>query len=358
MIALSKVAYSPTLGVRPSEMNAVQNLPSATKDRILPIFLLRGWVSSNHFSSTIKKISSVFDDRPLIADIDPIINVTPPIRDVHHTLRGLRSPSDGYRDWCEFIAQHNNFIPCLQLGDLGQIAKQAEYFCEIGKKFVVRLRKENATNLGDILTECSPFLDNALLVNIDYGQQNRDILTSVAECISYVDGVRRFREGMPVTITSTTFPSTFEDVESQNIFERLFFDQLVEQRPENISVFADRGSARDHQQGGGGVLIPRIDVPTESDWWFYRHRIGASETKAQAYARCADSALQSGNLDTAVNIWGVDMINKTAREEPGGIDAPVKSTGVRIHLHLYKQAYVGEADPSALDLDEDWDEAI
>ncbi|WP_407300889.1 beta family protein [Klebsiella quasipneumoniae] len=48
--------YAPILSLSLSEMEALENLPEKDKDLILPIFPLKGWMSSQLLENSLKKI--------------------------------------------------------------------------------------------------------------------------------------------------------------------------------------------------------------------------------------------------------------------------------------------------------------
>ena len=70
VVMLGDKQYVPTLSVRASEMNGLEFLPSATKDRLLPCFLLAPWVNSSSLERAIDRIQRAFPNRHYCLDID------------------------------------------------------------------------------------------------------------------------------------------------------------------------------------------------------------------------------------------------------------------------------------------------
>lgn len=62
--------YAPILSLSLSEMEALENLPEKDKDLILPIFPLKGWMSSQLLDNSLKKIKKTIGDRRWIASFD------------------------------------------------------------------------------------------------------------------------------------------------------------------------------------------------------------------------------------------------------------------------------------------------
>lgn len=163
-----------------------------------------------------------------------------------------------------------------------------------------------------------------------------------------------------VAISSTTFPSDFGSNVSQEIYERSFFN-AVNAQAGNI-IYSDRGSARAVEQSGGGVPRPRIDLPTDARWHFFRSDCVREENeeddefrgrRIEAYGQMADSAVGSADWDERLNIWGTQLIKITQLRSQFGITSPAKSTACRINIHLAKQSLYGLG-VSSEELEEDW----
>jgi len=70
--------YVPTLAIRPCEMKGLEFLPDATKNGMIPCFLLAPWVNAHALERAIDRIESAFPNRHYFRDLDPDYQPTDP----------------------------------------------------------------------------------------------------------------------------------------------------------------------------------------------------------------------------------------------------------------------------------------
>jgi hypothetical protein len=353
--------YMPVLSIRPAEVVALAELPDLSKDRMIPLILIKPWLGSGALVRGLDKIKHGFPARPWFAELDPEYEPAA-TSDSFAEIQKLRDPSDGFRNWIAFVQELASAIPVLRLRgvtDTQEILKQIDNASELGRGVCIRVERTILLlkPLVDVLAQ-RPDIDITMV--LDYGQQDARLLVNVIPAKADVAYIREKIPGAKISLSATTFPSAFGSNSSQEIYERSFFN-LVNSDVGGL-IFSDRGSARAGEQGGGGVPRPRIDLPSQSRWNFYRSDCvrGEGETndsfrrrRLEAYGQMADEAVKSADWDKNLNIWGTQLIKITQLRSPFGITSPAKATACRINIHLARQSLYGLG-VSSEELEEEW----
>lgn len=346
------VPYLPTLGMRPAEMRALEELPGQTKDALLPLIPLRPWVGAHRLQSVVDRIAQSYGDRPLVVTVGE----REPAKDrpVFAELERLRDPSGGFSNWQAFIFDHPRYIPVAQLGiDPTQEAAQIAALYAFGRGLVIHVESVAFGNLAAIsaLTGAGTGGGDGVCFIVDFGAASADHLQVAARTRGYIDTIRQYAPNAFVSISASSFPSSFNGLTQQEIYERRLFNELQAQAIPRL-IYGDRGSARAEALSGGSGTIPaRIDYPQFNDWRFYRSDdTGFVGYVEQAVALMGDTTVWNG----ALRVWGTQMIERTARSDHSAIDNPAKATAARINLHLQLQTFYGRLD-DAEDTEEDWE---
>lgn len=347
----------PLLSLRPAEMRALQELPSKTKDRMLPVIGLRPWLSANLLDKGLEKLAEAYGDRPTIVSIDAAELIEKP-RPVHGELASLRHSAGGYDNWCAFVAERPNYIPAIQIQDAAQISQQVSCFHQLGRGLVVQVGAGAIPGLEPLaitigqMTEAGT--DTCFV--LDMGKGSKDPLQLAVFVVAYCDMIRSYCPHAYIAIAASSFPDDFKDVAFQEIYERQLFRAVGTNVPTGRLIYSDRGSARfERQTGGGGLPKPRIDYPLDHHWLFYRTEADGFpgyRNRAQALIDARDPA-GVRYFDATLRVWGTLMIERTAANDTSAIKTPARSTAVRINLHLQRQTFYG--DQVALhDTEDDW----
>lgn len=351
-IDFQTVPYIPILSVRPAEMNALLELPEKDKGALLPFILLRAWLGSHSIDNSLDKISEVYGDRPWVIDIDPYYQAKDKSRPVHDTLKDLKDATNGYEHWCDFVEKLPNAIPCLQIDNIDELGAQIPKLIAFGRGIAVRIPMDMKPDIDALLGVLSPMQGHSPLIVLDYGQRNKDLLVGAAEAIAIVDKINQVMPNASIALSASTFPSSFVGVPNQEIFERQFFNMVRAASPDASLIYCDRGSARAKPLGGGGgVPAARIDYPLSNEWKFYR----VDAPPPDGYPEAAKIVTK----DTAVwnkrlRLWGTNQILLAAKGDGDAIRSPVRSTAVRINIHLHTQLHYGEPPEEFVDTDDDW----
>lgn len=334
LVDFSNYSYSPILTVRPAEMQALEELPTIDKDNIIPSVVLRPWGVSHYLENSITKLDSAFGSRPRIVSItDEDMDGGRP---VFTEIENLRDPEDGYRQWCEFIAEHETYIPTLQIEVPSEISRQAQVLSALGRGVVIHLNEYTIPSAAGILAASAEwFEDSEILVMFDYQQAKKDLLTKAAATISHINSLKTIAPGAFFSPSATSFPNNFVGVERQDIYERQFFEIIVGSIGADRMIYSDHASSRfEKQTGGSGGPAPRIDNACHHHWDFFR--IGDEDDRQVAYEAAAKKACASEHW-ADLGIWGTNKILATANGVPE-ISSPKMCTGVRINIHMHVQS--------------------
>ena len=355
------MSYIPILSIRPSEVVALSELPDIAKDRMRPLILVKPWLGNGALTRGLDKILHSFADRPWFAELDPEYSPTSS-SDAYTEIQRLRDPSDGFRNWIEFVGALPHVTPVLQLRGATspeEILQQLDNALLLGRGVCLRVDRQflPVAPLVDVISQRQQI---DLTIIIDYKQQDARLLVNAIPAREDVNYIRTHIPNAQISLSSTTFPSSFGENTSQEIYERNFFN-LVDGEVGGL-IYSDRGSTRAAEQGGGGVPRPRIDLPTPSSWYFYRSDCVREEDETsedfrerriEAYGEMADYAVASPNWDNNLNIWGTQLIKITQLRSQFGITSPAKATACRINIHLAQQSLYGVG-VTAEELEEDW----
>lgn len=361
--------YLPILAISPSEMKALKELPNKSKDQLLPVFPIKGWLGSNHLKNTLTRIEDSFGKRNWIADIDANFIMKARLcdndfpRPVFKEVLDLLDPTNGYANWCSFIEKNDSLIPTLILEDLGEIKVQSERLNILGRGLVIKFNLDeiNARQFEACINALKGCQINKAIFILDFGDISKGSLNEVEAYLGIIRHINASFKGFQIAISSTSFPYSFsgQNHGENSIYERQLFQKLSNSDPEINLIYSDHGSARAGKTGGGsGTPPPRIDYALKHEWMFIRQEfedskdIGDGE-KAQIYQGIAIEIMQQDYWMEDLKIWGNQMIELTAKGDSFGITSAKDATSVRVNLHLYQQLNYALS-VEDMDTDEDW----
>lgn len=366
-----KYNYLPILSISPSEMKAIEELPEKDKDCLLPLFPLKGWASSKTLEKSLERVERAFASRPWIADIDSdflmrarteiVIKDEP--RPVFNQIVELADPSNGYDNWCRFIAHNENLVPCIQIEELSEVSAQVNSLRDLGKTLAIYLKlyELNTRQLSIILeTLSSCSLENELFI-IDFGDIDQGYQAELAAYGSIVTRISTQFSSCDVAVAATSFPYSFSGQRrgEASIYERQLHQSINNAFESKSIIYSDHGSTRaGKMSGGSGTPPPRIDYALKLEWKFIREEFEDSRDiqegeKHGLYKQIANEMIIQDYWIDDLKLWGTQMIELTAQGNSYGITSAQDSTSVRINLHLYQQLYF-DVDENEYDTDEDW----
>ncbi|MCH4899367.1 beta family protein [Pseudomonas sp. B707] len=364
--------YIPILAISPAEMAAIGQLPDKEKDRIIPVFPLRGWVTAHRLENTLKKIEESIGNRLWISDIDEkflsenkvfLFTGEYPDKPVYQELAELLDSNNSYENWYQFIKHQTNAIPCIRHESLDGLEDQIEKLSSLGRGIVLRIQP-NEKNIGKhdhLITALNKAKVKNILIVYDLGGIDVNFHERLPLLKSLMLKAKREIEDVTLSISSSSFPSGFAGQHrgSNSIYERILFNSITDNHNFSPVIYSDRGSARaEKQEGGSGVPPPRIDYPLKKDWKFVRREVDEnapdSKTKRKAaYIEIAKEIVNSDYWIPELRLWGTQQIEITAENSDFGIYSAQKATAARINIHLFNQLHYNSVD-SEINTDEEW----
>lgn len=328
--------YVPILGVRPSEMQAIEELSPQVKAGLLPFIILQPWATAKEFPSTIAKVSACTSGKPIIVDLtDEIFDGNK--RPVHDVFDALRDSEGGYLAWRNLIDENPTFTPTVQLNDPKELVPQIRAFKAMGRGVVIRLHEQIFSLSADIakLFKGYPSNEDVYFI-LDFQRQDKNILNKALIATNICKAIRSELSDCYISVSASTFPTSFTGIVEQEIFERSFYKLVAEQIGQTHNIYCDRASVRaEKQSGGGGSPAPRIDNAFSTKWKFFRE--ADEEDRDEAYQLAAKRATKCPDWKD-MGIWGTEMIKKTAVGEENAIYSPKMSTSARINIHMHMQS--------------------
>lgn len=341
-------------------MLALGELPNKDKDAIMPLFRLSPWGVSHHLDSSVERIRKAFGTRPAYLELGDAGYVDPEKRrPVHGELDELRDAQNGYQKWYEFLnrEEHEYFIPGLQTGgSLADFYQQIELLYSLGRGVLIRFKSPSEGAVSAAARAISERTGGGVSVTfvLDFEKQDSGFENLEEEIKTLIKIIYDNCSSAKIAVSASSFPGSFTSISDQEIYERVVFNNLVDDVSSEL-IYSDRGSARAEKQlGGGGLPAPRVDYAKKTKWYFFRQSSPLASTfkgyQAQALAVTRDPKV----WDKGLKLWACQMIERTAAgDDQGGISSPNRSTAVRINLHLHRQIFYYD-DVGFLDTDEEW----
>ena len=354
------IGYVPTLAIRPSEMNGLEELPGLTKDRMRPLFLVAPWTVANTLTKAVERAQKAYPGRSYFLDLDRDYSITNPEADAQQELNELRSPQECYENWWSFVEGFENAQPCLQLA--GQTAEcihtQIVWAQELGREFCLRIVLNRVPpNLGEVVSVLNNVGTADYTIILEGGwTENSLTLASrfsglIGEALGEVDA------NIPIVVSCTSVPTDFQSFQGcreVSFNNRTLIAQIARNHNRRRVVYGDWGSTRPREPSGHRRRpIDRIDYPVSDGWLFARNR----EREWNFRDAAEEIVWRSGQWDNDLNIWGANMILQTLANPAFGINTPQKNVASRVNIHLHRQAFYGD-DTSGLDFDEDWPDEL
>jgi len=340
-------------------MNGLQYLPRATKERMTPCILLAPWVNSGTLDKAIERVKKAFRGQNFILDIDRDYEFTDLESSPQQRLVELLKASDAYSNWCEFVVEHDDMIPCIQTRNQSEadIRRQIDRYQDAGRSYCLRLHMHRFPVNADDIVAALTAKGSADFCIILEGGWTRDPLTLFAWFDGIITGVLGpLVADIPIILSCTSMPKVFHQFEDGITAIPFSNHELVAQVRRNHNrrriVYGDWGSTRPREPSGFAQRpLDRIDYPTAGHWLIARNKDGKWDFEDAARAIVARPEWE-GDL----GIWGEEMIEATAINKELGIDTPQKNVAARVNIHLHRQAFIDAGDIGGMNLDEDWED--
>lgn len=358
-VDVSDLNYVPTLAVRSSEMNGLERLPAASKDRLQPNFLLAPWPNAAELMRAIDRINKAFPARSFFLDIDRDYQITNIEVLGQQQWLELQDPANCYSSWVGFIETVPNASPCLQIAGLSraEIVNQITAFQEMGRTFALRIELHRfPPNLGEAIAAVNEVgsADYAIIVDAGWIADTQPSRLRIANLITtQLSGVDA---QIPFVVSYTTIPKGFAEVEGVDFVafdNREFLAELVQLTNRQRITYGDWGSTRPREHGMASRPKPRIDLAVRSGWLSARNK--PEDWDFDDAAQMVMNSPQWQQVE-GLGVWGEFMIRQTAISPSLGINSPQKNVSARVNLHLHIQAFYNNGDIRGMNLDEQWED--
>lgn len=351
-----RIEYVPTLAIRPSEMNGLEQLPGLTKQHMKPVFLVAPWTSANSLEKAVGRAEKAYPAYSYYLDLDRDYAITNPEAEAQQQLIDLFSPRGGYKNWWKFVGQFVRATPCLQLRDqskksiLRQIARAQEFERGFGLRINLSRFPENLADVVGALNEIGS-ADYSIILEGGWVPDALSIMTRMSGIIGSALG--DIEADVPIIVSCTSIPKQFHGFSGchvEKFSNRMLVEQVARNHNRRRVVYGDWGSTRPRESGEHRRRPhDRIDYPREDEWIIARSR----EEKWD-FRDAADAIVhRSGYWDEEVAIWGTNMILRTLANPRFGINTPQKNVAARVNIHLHRQALYGRKLQHE-DFDEPW----
>lgn len=342
---LEQFPYCPTLYARVAEIKALMQLPSATKDRLFPLIICRPWPNSKHLVRTWEKIGEAMGNRRFALDLDRTKQNSGGKLAAAAEFDKLFVSRNGFANYYDTVSTIAEAIPVLRVsgGEAAQFDAQALHVERLDRGLVVRIEYGVVSNpIGLVEQVLGRFQDVSFFVDAGW---SRDILGREAWASGIVARIARDHPEIEVVISGSSFPDSFSDIGERGtnpVGERFLYNSLVRRHNSATLIYGDWGSTRPPSDPVPMKNVPRIDLPTQSQWISFR-RDGELEDD-EDYTDIAQRVVADPDWPTDLDIWGTYTIEWTASGEPGAIRSPATAAAARINIHLHRQAFFGAND--------------
>jgi len=359
-MVLENQAYVPTLAVRASEMNGLEFLPGATKDRMTPLFLLAPWANSNSLDRAITRIERAFPNRNYFLVPDTNYTTTNDQSVAQQEFAALLVPDNAYANWIQFASQHENVWPCIQTGGQSeaQIRQQIEAVQALGRPYCMRIvQGAMPNNMDDVARAFAAGGAADFAIVLEGGWTDDPLSLSAWFAGMVTSSLSDIDASVPIICSCTSIPKMFTRYNSDEPQAVSFSNhQLLNQVSRNTNragmIYGDWGSTRPRETGGfANRPLDRVDYPTDQAWLIARNKDDEWDFRDAALA-----IVDCDEWDGSLGIWGEEMILQTTINEELGIYTPQKNVAARVNIHLHRQAFYGQPRIDPLALDEDWED--
>ena len=358
-MVLENKSYVPTLAIRPSEMNGLEFLPGATKDKMTPCILLAPWANSNTLERAIDRVERAYPNRTYFLDIDRDYQCTNSESEPQQKLLSLLDPRNAFANWIEFVEEHDNVLPCIQSRgqDESNIREQIEKIQELGRPYCLRIVRDRfPSNIGDMVAAINAVGSADFAIILEGGWTDDPLGISIWFEGVMTSALREINVDVPVVLSCTSMPklfTRFSGITPVPFSNRQLIENIKENSNRTSIIYGDWGSTRPREfRGGASRPVDRIDYPTKNSWHIARNKDEAWDFEKAAKKLIAKTDTWDGTL----GIWGEEMIFQTAINEEIGIDTAQKNVAARVNIHLHRQAFYDQPDLSGINFDEDWED--
>lgn len=333
---LEHIAYCPILHTRVSETKALRQLPTASKDRIFPVFVASPWPNAKHLSKTWEKVTEAFGPRRFAIDLDPLKRHSGTGKPAAAEFDELFDPTDGFENYYAEISNIPGAVPVLQLtqhpGE-SHVPEQALRAEALDRGLIVRIQYGRTSEPTTVIRKIHELATDVSFV-IDAGWST-DLLSLELWSSGLIQEISNLDDHAEIVVSGSSFPDEFSKIKLRAeipVKERFLYSNLVRRHNAATLVYGDWGSTRPPAEPKPMNIVPRIDLPTSNEWISFR------QSEGESYKDIALRATQDARWPADMSIWGTYIISCTADNLPGSIRDPKTAAAARINIHLHRQS--------------------
>lgn len=355
----AELRYIPTLLLRQQELRAVLKLTSAEKEQLFPLFRLRPWAGKKPFSRSIEKVIESLGDRPFACDLDDYYSLDG-AKD-RLSVQEFRAIADdpSTNKWYDLVKPFEKAIPSLRLtpsaADIVRIVNRT-WIAERG--FGVVLSTTNQAHHFKLEEILRGIPHSNFFVVVDAGW-SKDPLAQAAWATSLALRVFDMNPLISLFVSSSSFPDAFGEMGTDGKIGQVLMNefalhsevarQVALKFNESQVRYADWATTRPPGAGGGGIWIPRIDVPQHKLIQIFRDRPKPTETIATTCTRLAGVATKTAEWPSPPPSWGHYSVDLTASGAESGIYHQSTNTAARINMYLHQALATPALTPASLE---------
>ena len=354
--------YSPIIKLGEAETRAVKSLTDDVARLLSPVIeITRGR------GVTIKKDGARYTEYPHDKRLRNVLtkfkycdkiflDVTNSPELSNEIINELFDPEDGYKKWIRYVDRVMkefgcNIIPSILLNfdDIdfeSNFIKQVQELTQTYKGVFYRCNVEDVGSVDD-LSIIKSYIGNChlfLLIDCGYIQQAQEKEYLNAVDLRIVE-FKKILKGVSVSyiVSGTSFPDNISEIGLDNydyfsLAEVKLCDDI--QSLGHDVIYSDYGLIaikRNDRVIMTRGWVPRIDVPTGTDFYYYRKRRDKVLGYGASYVAVAKKVIEDRKFPKGYNDnWGIQQIKKTANGELAGA-SPSFWISVRMNIHLQQQ---------------------
>ena len=249
-----------------------------------------------------------------------------------------------------------SFHACKQAITRGRkLSRKIRRIQNFGRPYVVRIVRERyPSNLDEIVTALNAVGSADCCIILEGGWARDPLMLALWYQGIIAGPLGEINANIPIILSCTSMPKMFTEfvgVSEVGFSNHALVDQVRRATNRANIVYGDWGSTRPREvKGFMRRPVDRVDYATENSWYISRNSNDGWDFREAAREIVNRGDVWIGDLD----IWGEEMIRKTAINQNLGINSPQKNVASRVNIHLHRQAFYDEENIGSIDFDENW----
>lgn len=337
---MNDINYFPSLRTRAAELQGLQELSEARKDRIKPV-LTFGCVRKDQptIKNTIERIQEVMGQRPYICDLtsDPV--------HLSDEMSPLKDPSSAYKNWRALMKEMQASTPCVissKGGSNRNFVRQALLLEQEHGAVAFRIR-DFRHDIAPVVAALDALdAPQNALVFIDPGYVANLFDEYVTLTIAAINKIREADSEIMICVLSSSFPASVieysqDETQSWGLIptrEHAFHQAIGGSA---VAIYGDYGSIHAAMYDDAQIRrwSPRIDYPRLKETYFERRPLDGGA--APGYIASAKEILRMcPSIRRTNDIWGIQKIIEAANEDLFAKN-PASWIAVRANIHMSTQ---------------------